>query len=354
MAITGAYDAGVEDTQLRNTDGPSVSTSVEAPTYTVGDSHAVAIGQAGGFDNVAVNGAAVSAIVSQIASVPAGANVILSAGNNNIGDTPASVLTAVNGIISSLHAKNCKVLFVVFPPIDLNGQYSSSYERYSPNYNSVRNTLAVNLTSADHKLALRTEEINPNDPMKIHATSAAYTRIANSAKAAFGGTADTSTPPPDTAVPAATTQTSAAPSAQQTGPSPVTRQMSSQAGLNPYVYQPIDFFDDRYDFKSGQKIKSGGIPGAFGGGAAPSPIPSNVTPPPAQTTPQTVPGAAPVGYGAGQVDPRLAAAAAQSSAPVPGTTGYGTGQIDPRLAAAAANNTSSRQSDTSRTLPRAQ
>lgn len=47
-----------------------------------------------------------------------------------------------------------------------------------------------------------------------------------------------------------------------------------------------------------------------------------------------------VGYGSGQVDPRLAAAAAsQQSAADAFTVGYGEGQVDPRLAAAVADQT---------------
>ena len=350
-----AEDSGLEETQLRGAPGPSVATSVDAPIYTVGDSHAVAIAQAGGFQNLAVNGAQISAIVSQITSVANGANVILSAGNNNIADRPEVVIATVKNIIQRLNAKNCKVLYVVFPLIDLNGPYSGAYGRYTSNYNNVRNGLAINVIS-DFNLALRTEEINPNDPMKIHATSAAYTRIANAAVAAFSGVSitDTANAAPDAAVTSATETTPANLNTTQfSGPSPITQQTNNNDNLNPFVYQPIDYFDDRYDFKTGQKIKSGGIPGAYGGGQAPSP--TTTPPPPAQTTPETVPGAASTGYNVGQIDPRLAAAAAQAAIPIPGTTGFGIGQIDPRLSAAAGAAAKIKSvSSTARSLPRPQ
>ena len=47
-----------------------------------------------------------------------------------------------------------------------------------------------------------------------------------------------------------------------------------------------------------------------------------------------------VGYGSGQIDPRLAAAANQQSAADAFTVGYGEGQVDPRLAAAIADRAS--------------
>ena len=169
-------DPGAENTGVSNFD---------SETYVVGDSHGVGIKAAGGFKGSPVNGASVSAIAGQVASVPEGATVILVAGNNNVGSSPSSVQSGVQGIVDSLKAKDCKVTLVLFPDIELNGPYAATYSAagYTSNYNAVRS--ALNSVRVDAKLALTHADINPSDPMKIHATTAAYQRIANG----FGGAA---------------------------------------------------------------------------------------------------------------------------------------------------------------------
>lgn len=47
-------------------------------------------------------------------------------------------------------------------------------------------------------------------------------------------------------------------------------QPSSVSGENPYVYTPIDLYDDRYDFKTGKIIRNGIASGTGGGMGAPS------------------------------------------------------------------------------------
>ena len=154
---------------------------------TVGDSHAKAIGRAGGFQNIAVDGANVQQIAQQAAGVPDGRVVLLSAGNNNVGAQHNAVAGSVRRIIRDLKARNCKVFFVLFPMIDLNGPYKETYEQagYTNNYNTVRETLRRQV-SGDVEAAyeLNTADISPSDPMKIHAKPSAYQRIANAVKPA--------------------------------------------------------------------------------------------------------------------------------------------------------------------------
>lgn len=153
----------------------------------VGDSHAVAIKRAGGFSGSPANGATVSQIANQVARVPTGAAVILSAGNNDINRAPGQVVDAVQGIVDALKARDCTVTLVLFPPIDLNGAYRAVYAQagYTQNYNAVRS--ALSRVRCDGKLELNTGDINPQDSMKIHATNAAYSRIARAFELATGG-----------------------------------------------------------------------------------------------------------------------------------------------------------------------
>ena len=169
--------------------GGAAAEPVETRVFAVGDSHAVAIGRSGGFETVAQNGAGVSAINRQLSRVPEGAGVVLSAGNNDVGSNPSSVVSSVNSMIRSLKNKGCTVVFVVFPPIELNGPHAETYSRagYTENYNAVRNAL-TRVSGADSVLQLSTSDINTGDRMKIHATSSAYRRIADQASQIFDRT----------------------------------------------------------------------------------------------------------------------------------------------------------------------
>lgn len=168
---------------MRYSEFKTVLREAAGDIYAVGDSHAVAIKRAGGFAGSPVNGASVSAIARQVEAVPEGATVVLSAGNNDITRTPGSVVDGVNSIINSLKRKQCRVVYVVFPAIDLEGPNREIYSRagYTANYNAVRN--ALRRTRADSTLELTTEDINPRDSMRIHATDAAYARIARAVDA---------------------------------------------------------------------------------------------------------------------------------------------------------------------------
>jgi len=191
--------------------------------FVLGDSHGVAIKSAGDFQGSPVNGATIQASAGQISAIPDNSTVVVSVGNNNIGSEPGVVLDNIQvGILTPLKNKNCTIFVVVFPDIDLNGAYASTYSSagYTANYNSVREVVksaasAVGATTFE----LTSADINPADPMKIHATPAAYQRIADQVKqAAPGGSVQPSentarAPRPELSV---ETQTFTAPSGRVT------------------------------------------------------------------------------------------------------------------------------------------
>ena len=215
-------------------------------THIVGDSHAVAIaGRISGSVVLAKNGAAVNAIASQAQGVPDGVPVILTAGNNNV-SRPQGVSASVKNIIEGLTARGCTVVYVGFPPIDLNNknpsvtpntpennngkqvvlfganriqemtpqefaafeaeqvaagpraqQYTipeklpmSIFYRnagYTVEYNNLIRDLIGNTSQIDRatSIAFNVNDVNPRDPMGIHATANAYARVANEAARAL-------------------------------------------------------------------------------------------------------------------------------------------------------------------------
>ena len=90
--------------------------------YVIGDSHAVAVG-AGikGATVLAKNGAKLQAIAAQAQSVPDGSSVLMSGGNNDVGSLHTAAGASVTKIIRGLKARGCRIVYVSFPPIDLNG-----------------------------------------------------------------------------------------------------------------------------------------------------------------------------------------------------------------------------------------
>ena len=163
----------------------------------VGDSHGVAIKTAGNFAGSPENGANVARIAQQVSSVPNGSAVILSAGNNDITRAPGQVADGVQRIVDALKAKDCTVTLVLFPPIQLDGPFASTYRQagYTANYNAVRN--ALGRVNCDGKLELTTADINPGDPMKIHAKREAYARIARVFALGTGGADSAAQPAPE-------------------------------------------------------------------------------------------------------------------------------------------------------------
>jgi putative chitinase len=234
-------------------------------THVVGDSHAVAIaGSVSGSVVLAKNGAAVNAIASQAQGVPDGVPVILTAGNNNV-SRPQGVSASVKSIIEGLTARGCTVVYVGFPPIDLNNKNPSVTPNtpennngkqvvlfganriqemtpeefaafqaeqvaagpraqqytvpeklpmnifyrnagYTVEYNNLIRDLIGNTSQIDRatSIAFNVNDVNPRDPMGIHATANAYARVANeAAKALTQIDSTTENPQDDQVIPAA-------------------------------------------------------------------------------------------------------------------------------------------------------
>lgn len=83
-------------------------------TYVIGDSHARAMG---GSNNLAANGARISSIVQQARRVPDGSLVFISAGHNDVaaGTNPNVIAREVRSLINSLTARDCEVVYILFP-----------------------------------------------------------------------------------------------------------------------------------------------------------------------------------------------------------------------------------------------
>lgn len=82
--------------------------------YVIGDSHARAMG---GENNLAVNGARLSAIAAQADRVPNGSIVYMTGGHNDVagGGQPQAIASQVSSIINSLTNKDCDVTYILFP-----------------------------------------------------------------------------------------------------------------------------------------------------------------------------------------------------------------------------------------------
>jgi hypothetical protein len=110
--------------------------------------------------------------------------------------------------------------------------------------------------------------IIPSDPIGPF-QSTAVTSLLNQSTTGpvIGGnilpTATVTMPQPLTS--GSTVQMSALPAA-----GPASADGSHATGASPYVYQPIDLYDDRYDFLTGQKVRTGAASGVGGGAGSTS------------------------------------------------------------------------------------
>ena len=162
--------------------------------YVVGDFHAAGIQSAGGFNGSPNSSATVEQIASnQVGRIPENSVVIVAAGVNSADSNPEVVKKAVQEkIVDPLLLKNCYVLFVNYPNIDLAGSYASAYDRVGldANYNAVRS--ALDQVSANGTIDLLQSDIDPADPRKLRATSAAYQRVVSAAEGAVSAIPDPS------------------------------------------------------------------------------------------------------------------------------------------------------------------
>ena len=117
-------DFKIVETKLREQD---------VPVYIIGDSHAKAMG---GSNNLAVNGARLSAIASQAQRVPNGAAVYMTGGHNDVaaGTNPNIIAREVDSIIDGLVAKDCDVTYILFPE----GTDNPNQEQMGPTRDAIR------------------------------------------------------------------------------------------------------------------------------------------------------------------------------------------------------------------------
>ena len=242
----------------------------ETKIHVLGDSHAVAIaGSITDAVNSARNGAGIRAVASTAQAVPDNSRVVLSVGNNNVAQ-PAGVDRNLINILKSLTDRGCSVVYVGFPEIELasdkpstttnNGQknenrivvkisneddtremtaaelaefraqqaaqtdprlrlsvqvparlplkYVYRNAGYTEEYNKLRNQLMNVAAPMDgvQVVALTKDEVNPADPMGIHATANAYARVAGEAVSALetmSSGAENTTPDDDAVLTAA-------------------------------------------------------------------------------------------------------------------------------------------------------
>lgn len=170
--------------------------------YVIGDSHARAIGTGiSGAEVLARDGATLDQILAQAQSVPDGSRVLFTGGANDWSSQELAAAEGVKRIVRELKRRGCAVVYVSFPPIDLNGAYADDYakQRIDHRYNRVQQKTAGAAKSAlgqNNVIGLTMADINPADPMKIHAKPQAYSRLADAIKqrlsAAKTGTAQSS------------------------------------------------------------------------------------------------------------------------------------------------------------------
>ena len=110
----------------------------EGETYLIGDSHAKAMG---GNNNLAANGARLSAIARQARQVPEGATVYMTGGHNDVpaGSSPESIANQVKAIIDGLKSKGCTVNYVLFPE----GTDNNNQENMAPTRQAISQAVSV-------------------------------------------------------------------------------------------------------------------------------------------------------------------------------------------------------------------
>ena len=110
----------------------------EGEIYVIGDSHAKAMG---GSNNLAANGARLSAIARQANQVPDGATVYMTGGHNDVtaGSSPQNIANAVASIINNLKSKDCTVNYILFPE----GSENENQENMAPTRQAINSAVDV-------------------------------------------------------------------------------------------------------------------------------------------------------------------------------------------------------------------
>jgi peptidoglycan hydrolase-like protein with peptidoglycan-binding domain len=106
--------------------------------YVIGDSHAAAMG---GSNNLAANGARLSAVASQARQVPEGSIVYMTGGHNDVaaGAQPQAIASQVSSIINSLTQKDCVVTYILFPE----GTDNTNQENMAPTRQAIAAAVPV-------------------------------------------------------------------------------------------------------------------------------------------------------------------------------------------------------------------
>ena len=151
---------------MRYTDFKIVQTKLReaVQVYVIGDSHAKAMG---GTNNLAANGARLSAIATQANRVPQGSDVYMTGGHNDVagGAQPQAIAGQVKKIIDSLLAKDCEVFYVLFPE----GSSNTNQEQMGPTRQAI--TTAVTVSQDLNGCSMQ--------PDGIHCQMSSYTGIVN-------------------------------------------------------------------------------------------------------------------------------------------------------------------------------
>jgi len=125
---------------MRYTDFKIVETKLReaGEVYVIGDSHAKAMG---GANNLASNGARLSAIATQANNVPRGATVYMTGGHNDVpaGTNPQQIASQVQSIISTLEGKGCTVNYILFPE----GSSNTKQEQMGPTRQAITTAVTV-------------------------------------------------------------------------------------------------------------------------------------------------------------------------------------------------------------------
>ena len=125
---------------MRYTDFRIIETKLReaGEVYVIGDSHAKAMG---GTNNLASDGARLSAIATQANNVPDGATVYMTGGHNDVagGAQPQAIATQVQRIISTLEGKGCTVNYILFPE----GSSNTNQAQMGPTRQKITSTVKV-------------------------------------------------------------------------------------------------------------------------------------------------------------------------------------------------------------------
>jgi peptidoglycan hydrolase-like protein with peptidoglycan-binding domain len=125
---------------MRYTDFKIVETKLReaGEVYVIGDSHAKAMG---GANNLASNGARLSAIATQANNVPNGATVYMTGGHNDVpaGTSPQQIASQVQSIINTLQGKGCTVNYILFPE----GSSNTKQEQMGPTRQAITTAVTV-------------------------------------------------------------------------------------------------------------------------------------------------------------------------------------------------------------------